>query len=610
MDSEIATPPALKKNGENMFETLKKASAPDEDFKYILDKTLRKFPLLGVTMSKLKFIPDDKVRTAGTDNKNVYYSPRFFATLSDEEKVFVTAHEILHVAFDHVLRSKGKNHTLWNTATDAVINQILKSENLPLVDGGVDKAEALNKSAEEMYEQLLKEREEKKKNAQQQGGGKKQQGNHNADSQNNANSQQRESGEKSQNEPEQCKNDSQNKADDKPADDGKSSSDNNTNPDDVHDAGQNDSNANDDKAARQHDTDANDDNGAGQSDANADDDTDTEQSNTNTNDDNASGQSDTGTEDDFDDENDFVGHDSHDLWKKAVEWADKENDKEQTADVKHMSPQDKADKTHCEDETAQTDDSKDIDNPKDESDKTDNLKDNFEKHFAQLNRHRRREMANQIREMLEQKKKEHLSAYRAESYGDVGESTSVLDWKKVLKKTLDDEQDRWSYRRSNADNDYMARVETLEDEERAETQVLLDTSGSVNAPLLREFLRQLKPLLKTSKLSVGCFDTNFYGFTEIKTKSDIDNFTIKGGGGTDLDLAAKSFGKGKDINKIVFTDGYPGTMPTPETKNINVLWLVYGNPTYSPICGKVIQVDKTQILNFTTRPHMPNQNGR
>lgn len=515
-----------------MFETLKKASAPDEDFKYILDKTLRKFPLLGVTMSKLKFIPDDTVGTAATDNKNVYYAPAYFKKLTDEEKVFVTAHEILHVAFDHVLRSKGKNHTLWNIATDAVINQILKSENLPPVDGGIDMAEALDKSAEEMYEKLLKERKEKTNDA-----GNAEQNNSNAD--NNKNS------------------------------------------------GQHGSNAEDNNGTRQRDTD------------------------TDANDDKVPKQRDTdAAADDFDDENQHVGHDSHDLWGKAVERAEKENDKEQTADVKQMPPEDKADKTRHDGDTAQTDESEDGGNPKDKFDKTDNLSDDFEKHFAQLNRRRRRETAEQIREALEQKKREHLANCRAESYGDVGESTSVLDWKKVLKKTLEDEQDRWSYRRSNADNDYMARVETLEDEERPETQVLLDTSGSVNEPMLREFLRQLKPLLKTSKLSVGCFDNNFYGFTEIKTKSDIDNFTIKGGGGTDLDLAAKSFTKDKETNKIVFTDGIPGTMPTPETKNINVLWLVYGGADYRPVCGKVIHVDKTQILNLAARPHMPSRNGR
>lgn len=148
--------------------------ADNNDIDYIRERVLRKFPLLGVTMSALNTVADDNIGTAATDGHTVYYSPKFFAPLSDDEKTFIYAHEVMHVAFNHILRSKGKKQLLWNTATDAVINQILKNEELPMVDGGVDMAEAVNKSAEEMYEKLLKEQEEKKQENKQQ----KQENNH------------------------------------------------------------------------------------------------------------------------------------------------------------------------------------------------------------------------------------------------------------------------------------------------------------------------------------------------------------------------------------------------------------------------------------------------
>lgn len=174
-----------------------------------------------------------------------------------------------------------------------------------------------------------------------------------------------------------------------------------------------------------------------------------------------------------------------------------------------------------------------------------------------------------------------------------------MDWKKLLKKSIEEEEDRWSYRRSGAENDYMARVEELEDEDRAETEVMLDVSGSVDVALLKEFLRQLKPLLKNSKLKVGCFDEHFYGLKEIKTNKDIDNFqvTAKSQWTENWDLAVRSFTKKKEVNKIVFTDGYPapGTMPKDDLRHVNVIWLVYGNKSFNPVCGKVIQVDKKQI---------------
>lgn len=509
-----------------MLDILKKASKPADDFDYIKERTVRKFPMLGVTMSKLNYVANDSIGTAGTDGKIVYYAPRFFKTLTDDEKVFVLAHEVLHVAFDHVLRCKDRDKKLWNKATDAVINQILQHENLPMIEGVVDMKEAAQKSAEDMYEQLLKERTDKKEKEKQE----------------------------QHEEPSDMSKDKQQGAD---KDNTRAQSDK-TDQEDTQSKSQK----------------------AGDSDSKAD---------------------------DLDDENTQVGHDNHDLWEKAVQEADK--NKERTAQQQtqpngmpdnglnesQVNPQEQG----CNQSQGQTgtQDQSNASTQLTESQEAASDWNRLEKTFAEDNRRQRAEMARQIREQLQDKKTAFATAGEGKSLGEVGESKSVLDWKKVLKKTLEDEEDRWSYRRSGADNDYMARVETLEDEKRGETQVLLDTSGSVNAPMLREFLRQLKPLLKTSKLYVGCFDTRFYGFKEIKTKQDIDNFMIHGGGGTDLDLAAKSFGNGKDINKIVFTDGIPGTMPTPQTKHINVIWLVYGNKNFNPVCGKVIQVDKSTVMN-------------
>ena len=132
-----------------------------EEIQYIKEQVLAKFPLLGVTMRPLSVVPDDRIGTAATDGHRIIYSPMFFSTLSDEQKQFVFAHEVMHVAFNHILRSKGRNQRLWNIATDSVINQILKNEKLPLTEGGVDIAEAVNHSAEEMYEKLLKKKEQR-----------------------------------------------------------------------------------------------------------------------------------------------------------------------------------------------------------------------------------------------------------------------------------------------------------------------------------------------------------------------------------------------------------------------------------------------------------------
>jgi len=128
---------------------------------YIKNGVLRKFPLLGTTMSKLKFIEDNEhTKTAKTDGESVYYNTNFMKNLKYDQKVFLFAHELMHVAFNHIHRMKDKDHDLWNKATDAVINQLLMGENLQKIENCIDIKEAIDKSAEEMYNIMLSKREE------------------------------------------------------------------------------------------------------------------------------------------------------------------------------------------------------------------------------------------------------------------------------------------------------------------------------------------------------------------------------------------------------------------------------------------------------------------
>ncbi|MBE6453212.1 MAG: hypothetical protein E7012_06990, partial [Alphaproteobacteria bacterium] len=274
--------------------------------------------------------------------------------------------------------------------------------------------------------------------------------------------------------------------------------------------------------------------------------------------------------------NDDDCYDNHDIWDKAIE---KAKNKQKNTDNK-----DKSAGNYTDDGV--------------ERSISDDEQGDFEKKFLEANIQERMKQADQIRQSIENYKNQVLNSMRREatqSFGDVGKSQEVLNWKKILKKTIEDDEDRWSYRRSGASNDYMARVEELEDENKGETEVMLDVSGSVDNELLREFLRQLKPIVKDSKLKVGCFDTRLFDFREIKNNKDIDNFPIYGGGGTDLDLAVRAFSKKKEVNKIIFTDGYSDDMPEKDLKNVNVIWLIYNNDDFRPCCGKVVYVDAGQI---------------
>ena len=117
-------------------------------------------------------------------------------------------------------------------------------------------------------------------------------------------------------------------------------------------------------------------------------------------------------------------------------------------------------------------------------------------------------------------------------------------------------------------------------------EILLDTSASIDERLLRTFVREVKALLREDAIiKVGCFDTEFYGFQEIQSTHDIDNFELKGSGGTNFDVAVNAF-TGDAETKIIFTDGY-AEMPN---QRCDAIWLVYSSSPIHPKGGKVIYV--------------------
>lgn len=274
--------------------------------------------------------------------------------------------------------------------------------------------------------------------------------------------------------------------------------------------------------------------------------------------------------------------DDHSLWEEAFEQS-----KEQQNDKKSQNQNDgKQDQEPTQSESSSS-----------EVDETSEFKENRQerKVIAEENLRRMRE------QMLRDSGKSMNS--EAMNLGDVGDSNNAIDWRLLLRREIEKSETVWSQNRSIAENNYAYRLEENDIEDEAETEVMIDVSGSVDLDMVRAFLRMLKPILKESKLRVGCFNEKYWGMTEIKSVREIDNFIIpKDARGhsaltEDWDLAVRSFTKKREINKIVFTDGepQPGTMPKEDLKHENVLWLVYGNSSFRPCCGKVINITEEQI---------------
>lgn len=118
----------------------------------------------------------------------------------------------------------------------------------------------------------------------------------------------------------------------------------------------------------------------------------------------------------------------------------------------------------------------------------------------------------------------------------------------------------------------------------AHAEILLDTSASVDAELLRAFVRGVKGLLRQDAvLRVGCFDTRFYGYQDVVNETDIDRLELSGSGGTDFHAAIHAF-TGDAENRIIFTDGF-AEMPE---ERCDAIWVVYGNTVIHPKGGRVV----------------------
>jgi len=148
-------------------------------------KILIKFPFTGGIMMRLNIVPtrDIRVRTACTDGTDVYFDMEFYAKLNPDERVFVLAHEAWHCVMLHMLRKQSRMVDLFNVASDMEINHLLKQNGLIAPPGlCFPPTELEGKSAEEIYEWLLKEQKKQQKNQNQNNsgggnGGKLQSGN-------------------------------------------------------------------------------------------------------------------------------------------------------------------------------------------------------------------------------------------------------------------------------------------------------------------------------------------------------------------------------------------------------------------------------------------------
>lgn len=110
-------------------------------------------PYLSGLAAAVRVTLDARVPTMGVfASGRLVVNPEFAETLTEDELIFVLAHELLHLALRTHDRARGSHHLEFNYAHDYIINDILRKElardDVPA--GGLDMPGARHRSAEEI----------------------------------------------------------------------------------------------------------------------------------------------------------------------------------------------------------------------------------------------------------------------------------------------------------------------------------------------------------------------------------------------------------------------------------------------------------------------------
>lgn len=454
-------------------------------------KMLVKYPFFGSVVANVEYRENSNIPTAGTDGKMIYYNPEYLGGLSVEEQTFVFAHEVCHIAFNHILRSEGKDHGVWNIATDAVINQFLKRDGLKMVPGGIDMAEAINYDAEQFYEKLLQEKQQQEQD----------------NSQNQQSSSESSQGDDNQQQSQK----------------------------------QEESSSQNQKVQQQNDANK------------------------------QQGNSDGENSQEQDKSKQDVGHDTHSMWEQAVrKYKDQKEKSTSTGSLSDKFLENDEEKTEFERKQKE-------------------FQDMGEKAAFNKNFEYRKKQLEELKKAISMQAAQAGSSTNRNiiTVSNIGTAKPLIDWRYILKEAIKYDVD-WSYKNATLENGVVSA--NLEEQPISETEILLDTSGSIDEILLKDFLRECKNILCHSRVKVGCFDTEFYGFYEIRTEEDIENMEFVGEGGTDFNVAVNAFSRRVE-NKIIFTDG---EAPMPNI-SLDVIWIVFGGKKINPKGGKVINITPEQL---------------
>jgi hypothetical protein len=100
---------------------------------------MKKSIFIGNVLARLKVCFSTDIDTMAVDDYgNIYINPSYALNLTEEQVVGVLAHEAMHVITLSFFRKRGRDHQLWNIATDYIMNMYLFADGFVMDEGGCD----------------------------------------------------------------------------------------------------------------------------------------------------------------------------------------------------------------------------------------------------------------------------------------------------------------------------------------------------------------------------------------------------------------------------------------------------------------------------------------
>jgi predicted metal-dependent peptidase len=127
---------------------------------------MSKYPFYASTAMRLEICVSETYRgqpvpIAGTDGKVIVYNPKTFGDMIKPQRLTVMMHEYMHPILGHDVRGIGFDHTLWNIATDHVINLHLEKMGFSPVENWLCDHKFIGWHEERVYAYLKNEFDKK-----------------------------------------------------------------------------------------------------------------------------------------------------------------------------------------------------------------------------------------------------------------------------------------------------------------------------------------------------------------------------------------------------------------------------------------------------------------